>query len=80
MTNLGRVRGSARPTIEFTATKVFVPSNIVEYQEDDGITSNNGFEYDLMEYTKDEYILQNLNEINELKDELAAAKIILGVE
>lgn len=85
MINYGRVKSSTRPEpMEITATSVFIASNITEYTEDlDGITVN-GYEYDYVGYDKDEYLttvaLDNVRAINELMDELQAAKIILGVD
>jgi len=85
MTDYGKVCGASRPQeIEITATSVFIASNIEEYTEEiDGETIS-GFKYDYVGYTKDEYLstvaIANANAIKELADELAAAKILLGVE
>lgn len=85
MIDYGKVRGAVRPNeIEMTNTKVFVASNIVPFEQNFGEESISGYEYDYKEYTKDEYI-QLLNDTNAqaiaaLQEELAAAKILLGVE
>ena len=85
MINYGRVRSSNRPEeLEITDTSVFIASNIEEYSNTyDGITVN-GYEYDYVAYTKDEYLttvaIQNMHAITELQDELEATKILLGVE
>ena len=39
-----------------------------------------GYEYDYIEYTKDEYLSAQYLKISGLEEELAAAKIMLGVE
>ena len=84
MINYGRVKSSVRPQeIEITSDKVFIASNIQEYQDtiDDKIIG--GYQYDYISYTKDEYILlmaQNSSDIVALREELEAAKILLGVE
>lgn len=81
MIDYGRVRGSERPKeLEITSSSVFVASNIEEYQQVMEDATINGFEYDYIQYTKDEYILKNAEALNQLSDELAAAKILLGVD
>ena len=70
--------------VEITDTRVFVASNIepatqINSQEEE----IQCWKYDLIEYTKDEYILlmaQNNADIAALQEELHAAKILLGVE
>lgn len=77
-----KVRSSIRPQeIEITPTYVLVASNITPYEEQtvDGRTVS-GFEYDCTQYTKDEYLLHQIDEINSLAQELQAAKILLGVD
>ena len=84
MINYGRVKSSMRPQeIEITSDKVFIASNIQEYQDTVDDKTINGYQYDYISYTKDEYILlmaQNNSDIVALRDELEAAKILLGVE
>lgn len=74
------VHSQNRPQpIEITKTQVFVNKNINEYVRD-GFT---GYEYDIEIYDKDEYILvlaTNQEDIAALREELEAAKILLGVE
>lgn len=84
MKNYGKVKSLNRPQeIEIKENKVFVASNITSYSETIGEYEETGYEYDYLEYTKDEYI-QYLSiqsqKISELEEELAAAKIMLGVE
>ena len=76
-----KIRSSVRPQeIEFVGNLVLIASNIQAYEEevDDRILS--GFEYDCQEYTKDEYTLLQNEKITSLEQELAAAKILLGVD
>ena len=85
MTNYGRIQGATKPQeIETTDSMVFIAKNIIPYEEEiDGHTIS-GFEYDYVGYTKDEYIQliseENSKAIANLQEELAAAKILLGVE
>jgi len=85
MINYGRIQSSERPQeIEITESKVFIAKNITPYEKEIDEHFIQGFEYDYKEYTKDEYI-QLMNEENSkaiasLQEELAAAKILLGVE
>lgn len=59
MIEYGRQRSTVEPLeLELTETKVFVASNIIPVNESDtedqpGFT---GYEFDLVEYDKDEYI------------------------
>ena len=84
MTNYGKVKSSFRPQeIELTADKVFVASNIEEYQETIDNKEIIGYKYDYLCYSKDEYILliaQNSANVSELREELEATKILLGME
>ena len=77
----GKVYSSVSPqAIEMTENAVFLASNIESYtKEIDGHTQS-GYQYDCTEYSKDEYLLYQNNKILELEQELAAAKILLGVE
>lgn len=84
MINYGQVKSSFRPQeIELTSNKVFVASNIEEYQDIIDGKEINGYQYNYICYSKDEYILlmaQNNSDITTLREELEAAKILLGVE
>lgn len=81
MKNYGIVYGSTEPqAIEITPNSVFIATNVEPYEEQiDGITVS-GYKYNYIEYSKDEYLLQQTNNINALQEELAAAKVLLGVE
>ena len=79
--NLGRVRSNDKPQeIQITNSSVFISSNIQPYEETIDEHYMNGFEYDLIQYSKDEYLLLLAKQNNELMDELQATKILLGVE
>lgn len=85
MINYGRVKSSELPKeFEITSTSVIVASNIQEYEQDFDGRIIHGYEYDYHVYDKDEYLttvaINNAKAITELTDELAAAKILLGVE
>ena len=54
MKDYGRVRSTVRPKpIEIDSYHVYVNSNIMEIITDDF----NGYEYDMIQYEKDEYIM-----------------------
>ena len=56
MTELGKQKSTVRPQdVEILETKVFLASNVEEVTETIG-EEFNGFQFDLTEYTKDEYI------------------------
>lgn len=81
MKNYGVIYGTTEPQpIEITATSVFIASNVEPYEEQIDNTTISGYKYNYTEYTKDEYLLQQSNNIAELQEELAAAKVLLGVE
>ena len=77
----GKVYSSVEPqAIEMTENAVFLASNIESYTKNvDGHTQS-GYQYDCVEYSKDEYLIYQNNKITALEQELAAAKILLGVE
>lgn len=82
MINYGIVKSTFEPTaVEYKGDNVLIASNIESYtfQDKDNNTIH-GYQYNLIQYTKDEYLQMALNKIATLEDELAAAKIILGVE
>lgn len=81
MINYGQMKSTARPQpITMTETMVFVASNIQPYEQVlEGVTFN-GFTYDYVGYTKDEYLTIQSQAIADLEEELRATKILLGVE
>ena len=57
MKNYGKVQSLNRPQeIEIKESKVFIASNIQPYSATVGEYEETGYEYDYIEYTKDEYI------------------------
>lgn len=85
MIDYGKIQGTEQPPeVEMTDTTVFIAENIVPIQEEIDEHIVNGFQYDYKAYTKDEYIQllndKNAKAIAALQEELAAAKILLGVE
>lgn len=76
-----KVRSSIRPQeITITATSVFIASNIQQYQETVDDHYLEGYEYDCIEYSKDDYLALQGEKIASLEEELRAAKILLGVD
>lgn len=74
MKQLGKIYSAVEPQkIEITDKAVFVASNIQPYSKNLEGHLQEGYEYDCVEYTKDEYIAS-------LASQLEAAKILLGVE
>ena len=81
MKNYGKVYSTTRPQeITMTNTSVFIASNITPYTKEIEEHIQSGFEYDYVEYTKDEYLLQQSAQLSSLTEELAATKILLGVD
>lgn len=81
MTNYGRIHSTARPQeIVITNSSVFVASDIQPYTRDIEEYHEEGYEYNYVGYTKDEYLIQQNQKITSLEEELKAAKILLGVD
>jgi hypothetical protein len=81
MKDYGTQYGSVSPQpIEITATTVFVATDIKKISRAINDKSVEQYEYHLVQYDKDEYLLYQANRMKELEEELAAAKILLGVE
>lgn len=81
MKNYGKMRSSQYPAgMEFTDNNVFVASNIEAYEKNFEGTIIKGYEYDYISYTKDEFLMLQNQKVTALEEELAAAKIILGVD
>lgn len=82
MINRGIVKSSFEPEqVTYIGDNVLVASDITSYTEIDSEGYNiSGYQYNLIQYTKDEYLQLALAKIATLEDELAATKIILGVE
>lgn len=81
MKNYGIVYGATEPQpIEITSTSVFTASNIEPYTQVIEDKTVSGYRYEYTEYSKDEYLLSQAASIASLQEELAAAKVLLGVE
>ena len=76
-----KVRSSVQPQpIEFVGNSVLVATNVTTYEEEVDGRILSGYEYDCQEYSKDQYMLLQDEKIASLGQELAAAKILLGVD
>ena len=81
MKSYGKVQSLNQPQeIEIKEEKVFLASNIQPYTTVIEDKEESGYEYDYVEYTKDEYIKLLSQQSQRLEEELAAAKVLLGVE
>lgn len=78
MKDLGKQRSTVEPlNVEILQTKVFVASNIIPVEETIGEETFNGYEFDLVEYDKDEYI-EMLDERNKnLEENITQTQIAL---
>ena len=78
MTELGKQKSTVRPQdVEILETKVFVASNIEEVEETVGEETFNGFQFDLTEYSKDEYIRLLDTKNQSLESQLTDAQLAL---
>ena len=88
MTQYKNVKSQTRPeSVVVLNDNVYVAKNIVEYTDViDETHSVSGYKYDCEKYTLTEYFQlissnsEDKQRIAELEEELAAAKILLGVE
>lgn len=81
MTNYGKTYSSTMPqTITITPANVFIASNIEPYSREIDGQIEEGYVYDYVSYTKDEYLMTQSEKMAELEQELQAAKILLGVD
>lgn len=78
MKDLGKQRSTVEPlNVEILQTKVFVASNISPVEEIIGEETFNGYEFDIVEYDKDEYI-EMLDERNKsLEENITQTQIAL---
>ena len=81
MINHGTQYSTTQPKeIEMTADAVFTATDITpDSKEIEGHTVS-GFSYTYKQYTKDEYLMEQNASIAALQEELAATKILLGVD
>lgn len=76
-----KVRSSKRPQdVTITPNSVLIATNISAYEEEVDGHVLSGYEYDCQEYSKDEYLVQQGEKISALEEQLAATKILLGVD
>jgi len=85
MTNYGRVKSTQLPpSVEITPNYVYIASNIETITNTVDDVEEILYTYNYVGYTKDEYIstisAANAQAIDDLADQLAATKILLGVE
>ena len=65
--------------LELTETKAFVSSNVKEVNEPetDGQPGFTGYEFDLIEYDKDEYIKIQAEKNTDLENEITQAQVAM---
>lgn len=81
MINHGIQYSSTEPAeVEMTDQFVFVAKNITPYSKEIEEHTISGYQYEYIQYTKDEYLLQQNAKMAQLEQELQAAKILLGVD
>lgn len=80
MIDYGKQRSTVKPDeLELTETKVFVSSNITEVNEPetDEYSGFTGYEFDLIGYSKDEYIKIQAEKNATLEDEITQAQVAM---
>lgn len=80
MIDHGRQRSTVKPLdLEFTETRVFIASDIIPIEEPgtDEQPGFMGFEFDLAEYSKDEYIKIQAERNAALENEVTATQMAL---
>ena len=80
MIDYGTQRSSIRPqAVEILETKVFTATDITEILEEgsDGVPGFEGYEFNLVEYSKDEYIQKIQTENETLSEEITNTQIAL---
>ena len=82
MKNYGLPYSTVEPQeIEVTKNAVFTATNIQSYTHiSESGEEQLGYQYNLTEYTKDEYIVLLAQNNAKIEEELQATKILLGVE
>jgi len=80
MINYGKQRSTVKPEeLELTETKAFVSSNVKEVNEPetDGQPGFTEYEFDLIEYDKDEYIKIQAEKNTDLENEITQAQVAM---
>ena len=73
-----KIHSSARPKdIEITANAVYIVSNVTPYEEDFDGRVVTGYEYDCIEYTKDEYLVKLAEENADLRQQIIDTQLAL---
>lgn len=81
MINHGIQYSSTEPqAIEITPNSVFVATDITPYSKEIEGHTMNGYSYNYIQYSLSEYLILQNATITSLRDELSAAKILLGVD
>ncbi|WP_455057708.1 hypothetical protein [Jutongia sp.] len=78
MIDYGKTRSAVRPDdVEITETKVFVASNIKNFSETMDGQEIKGFEFNLVEYEKDEYIKKMHDDNDNLAQQMTETQVAL---
>lgn len=80
MIDYGKQKSTVRPEeLELTETKVFISSNIEEVSEPgtDEQPGFTGYEFNLIEYDKDEYIKMQAEKSADLENEITQAQVAM---
>ena len=81
MVDYGKVLSREQPQeVTITASSVFVASDIQPFTKEIEGYIEEGYEYNLKEYSTSEYLLHQDEKMSSLEEELKAAKILLGVD
>lgn len=84
MQYIKNVRSNGQPDLmQILNNQVIIPINVHPFSETIDGELIEGYQYDCNVYSKDEYLVviaQQAKRITELEDQLAAAKILLGVD
>lgn len=78
MKQYNKLRSSVQPEkIEITPTSILINSNIDTYSEEIDGKMLEGYEYEAVEYSKDEYLIKLIQDNNTLQNELINTQLAL---
>lgn len=78
MINYGKQHSNNEPQpITITSTKVLVANNVIPYTLETDNHIINGYEYDYIEYDKDEYILKIIQDNEQMQQNLIDTQMAL---
>lgn len=78
MVNHGKVQSDVKPAkMEIDDYSVWVASNIEAVTIENGETTFNGYEYDLVQYDKNEFIMRQQEENNSLQTQINDTQMAL---